>query len=646
MAFVAALVTGPGAPAAPPGPSWPIAFSVELREPPRGQWERLSPSPDRWRALEAEQHAHFDLVFRSKLLFRADGTIDETVERARLFLTEAGVHQAGNSAFWFDAFDTRATLEHAHTLLPDGRAVAVARKDIVVDPEIDDDVFSGDVEVVLPFRALAPKAISVARISYRHDPQRKPVPWSAIYFPETFVPLERFEVVVEWEVEGVKPEWKTNHPRLVERSLGPRSVSLSLDRAPGLKGDPQRETDDDLLPQLVVAQRSSWRELSSSLAALYEKKASGGALIKQTVAEILGPEDSPRDKAAKIQRFVTGKIRYVGFERGADGVVPRDSQITLERRFGDCKDMTTLFVDLARVAGLEAFPVLTATTRERTSGLLVPSAGYFDHMIACVKIPEERCVDLTATSAEPLTLPSPLAASVRLDLTSGGAEGPTNLPAPQIAWSVRVDIDSEIALDGSVVERGRRSYEGTAAAVQRSQVAGKTREEQLEWARKGLRAAFGETPEPELEIENATESGKPFAVAWRFVRPKVAPLEVPGEWAHYDAFLGFVAQDLRTENKHHASPTSGLRYQGRNRYHLPPNVAPRLWGPAVHYASEFGKLDRVYSADDGVVTVETVLEVPRGRIEVGDLGRFNRFLTAAGGDSRHWFGLAPVGSPR
>jgi transglutaminase-like putative cysteine protease len=610
-----------------------------LSAPSKGDYGRLLPSPERQQLLADERYASHDLLYRARLRFRSDGTIRETIERARYFRTEAGVQSAGNFKFWFDAFDTRSSLELGHTLLPDERSIPIAHKDVVVSSGDENDVFSGEVSVSLPFQALEPGAITLARMSFEHDPRLKPVPWSAIYAPETFTPLERFEVVVEWDDEKVAPRWSTTHPRLVETGLGAKSVSFVLERASGVDDDPDRLSDDDVLSSLVIAQPTTWREMTKKLATEYWKRAEGGPLARKLLGEILQPEDTPRDKAAKIQRFVSSQIRYVGFERGSEGVIPRPSELTLQRRFGDCKDMTVLFVDLARLAGLQAYPVLVSSTREDTREILLPSTGYFDHLIACVRLPEERCVDLTASSSRPLELPGSLDGSVRLDLPADGADRPRTLPAPAIGWRVNIEITRKIQPDGSVVEYGMRRYEGSSAASIRSTLVDLSREELIDWAKSTFEDAYGDRLRPKLRVQNVDDVEKPLEVVWEVNKPTNGAVEAGGEFEDADGFLLKLRDELENRNRSHTHPTNGLSYTARTRYVLPAGFVPKAWGPSLEYSCNYGSLKRSYAIEGDSVIVNTKFEVPRQRIPIEQSKRFNRFIERAAGDSRQWFGI-------
>ncbi len=64
---------------------------------------------------------------------------------------------------------------------------------------------------------------------------------------------------------------------------------------------------------------------------------------------------SPSDKARNIYKWVQSNIKYVAFEEGMEGFVPRKPGLVCDRRFGDCKDMACLLTTLLQMAGIDAY---------------------------------------------------------------------------------------------------------------------------------------------------------------------------------------------------------------------------------------------------------------------------------------------------
>lgn len=90
-------------------------------------------------------------------------------------------------------------------------------------------------------------------------------------------------------------------------------------------------------------------------------------------------------RAESVFAFVRDRIRYVAMFSGLGAFQPHAPAATWRSGFGDCKDMTTLTVALMRQHGLEAVPVLVATTNIARVDPRVPSAIAFNHAIVGVR---------------------------------------------------------------------------------------------------------------------------------------------------------------------------------------------------------------------------------------------------------------------
>jgi hypothetical protein len=107
----------------------------------------------------------------------------------------------------------------------------------------------------------------------------------------------------------------------------------------------------------------------------FEVKQVFGTLFPKGVAGI-----SDREKATRIYKYITGNIHYssVSFRQGA--YVPQKASVTINTRLGDCKDLSSLFVALAKLSGLKANLVLVSTRENGQRSMELPSVE-FNHCI-------------------------------------------------------------------------------------------------------------------------------------------------------------------------------------------------------------------------------------------------------------------------
>ncbi|HEY9000113.1 MAG TPA: DUF3857 domain-containing protein [Mucilaginibacter sp.] len=77
--------------------------------------------------------------------------------------------------------------------------------------------------------------------------------------------------------------------------------------------------------------------------------------LKHIVDTLTTNLSTPESKARSIYSWVQHHIKYVAFEDGMGGFVPRDAGLVCSRRFGDCKDMASILTEMLNAAGVPAY---------------------------------------------------------------------------------------------------------------------------------------------------------------------------------------------------------------------------------------------------------------------------------------------------
>ena len=118
-----------------------------------------------------------------------------------------------------------------------------------------------------------------------------------------------------------------------------------------------------------------------------------------TVDSIVLNRESELEKVEAIYNWVKRKIKYIAFEDNMEGFIPRDPQLVYDRRFGDCKDMSSLIVKMLDVAGIKG-NFAWVGTRSLPYKYSESCGTYIDnHMIAMYFEPnEEKYYYLDATN--------------------------------------------------------------------------------------------------------------------------------------------------------------------------------------------------------------------------------------------------------
>lgn len=108
--------------------------------------------------------------------------------------------------------------------------------------------------------------------------------------------------------------------------------------------------------------------------------------LKQLAQQISEGATTEREKAQKVYAWVQRNIRYVAFEDGLGGFVPREAADVLNKKYGDCKDMTSLQLALLQQLGINAYWTWIGTRDRPYSYAEVPAPLADNHMIATIQL--------------------------------------------------------------------------------------------------------------------------------------------------------------------------------------------------------------------------------------------------------------------
>ncbi len=76
--------------------------------------------------------------------------------------------------------------------------------------------------------------------------------------------------------------------------------------------------------------------------------------LKELTREIVNEDDTEIEKIRKIFYWVQQNVKYIAFEQGMRGFIPNPPGDVLDKRYGDCKDMSCLLVGLLNTEGIPA----------------------------------------------------------------------------------------------------------------------------------------------------------------------------------------------------------------------------------------------------------------------------------------------------
>lgn len=108
--------------------------------------------------------------------------------------------------------------------------------------------------------------------------------------------------------------------------------------------------------------------------------------VNTAVAEITAGATTPRQKAARIYKWVQDNLHYVAFEDSLEGFIPRQAADVYKRKFGDCKDMASILVAMCRKVGIDAYFTWIGTRSKPYTYEETPLPIVDNHMICAARI--------------------------------------------------------------------------------------------------------------------------------------------------------------------------------------------------------------------------------------------------------------------
>ncbi len=121
------------------------------------------------------------------------------------------------------------------------------------------------------------------------------------------------------------------------------------------------------------------------VAAAYEREAARRAQVTERIralaSEITKDRGPPRERAEKLYAWTTKEISFAGNCLTGGDVVPRDTDLILNMKMGDCKDHATLMQALLAAQGIASTQVLVNAGGPGYEVPEIPCWQAFDHVI-------------------------------------------------------------------------------------------------------------------------------------------------------------------------------------------------------------------------------------------------------------------------
>lgn len=136
--------------------------------------------------------------------------------------------------------------------------------------------------------------------------------------------------------------------------------------------------------QKVLPDLNSLHEFFNTL--LAKKEVKDEKQLKLKVDSLIKDKTTEYEKVKAIYYWVKDNIKYIAFESGYEGYVPRAAADVYEKRYGDCKDMANIVHTMAKLAGINNVYLAWIGSRDLPySSKDIHTPQLYNHMIAIYK---------------------------------------------------------------------------------------------------------------------------------------------------------------------------------------------------------------------------------------------------------------------
>jgi transglutaminase-like putative cysteine protease/Flp pilus assembly protein TadD len=277
-----------------------------------------------------------------------------------------------------------------------------------------------------PLPAVAPGSVVEQEIVVREStPYFSAGALGRYFFGRVSVPVHHSRLAIETPsavplhyVAELLPELQ---PQKTESDGRARIVFERGAMDPLVTADSNLPSDVPAYPFITFSTGTSWERVAEDYATVVDGQIKNSD-VKAVVEKLTLGKQTQFERIQAISGYLDKQIRYTGVEFGEAAIVPHSPTETLVRKYGDCKDKSTLLVAMLRAAGIPAYIALLNAGARMDVPAELPGMSLFDHAIVYVPVNPELWIDATDEFARPGQLPTAdqgrLALVVRPETTS------------------------------------------------------------------------------------------------------------------------------------------------------------------------------------------------------------------------------------
>ena len=366
------------------------------------EWSFVDPQTVRSAAAEitAEKYPNSDAATveaKSVRDYQADGTGECQDETFTKVLTEKGKRENRELSFAFMLPYQTVEVTKLEVLKPDGSAVpvdvAANSKESIDDSQMDENIYDKNSKILrvnIPQLEIGDVVHSIARTIIHRSIMPNEYDEANVFEGTSYIRHQSYEVHAPASLPlksiGLRDEVKGTMSASTQTNGDSVVYHWEVSNVPRMFDEPSMPPYDQVLQRLFVSTTPTWQDVSKWYWNLSKPHLDMTTPeMKQEVDRLTKNATSDLEKVKAIFHYVSNNIHYEGLttETNRPGFEPHDVCITFDKKYGVCRDKAGLLVEMLRLAGFKAYPVLINIGAKRD--IQVPQPD-FNHAITCVEL--------------------------------------------------------------------------------------------------------------------------------------------------------------------------------------------------------------------------------------------------------------------
>ena len=349
--------------------------------------------------------------------------------------------------------------------------------------------------------------------------------------------------------------------------------------------------------------------------------------LKNLALELTKNETNDSDKIKNIFYWVKNNIKYIAFENGYEGFIPREASFVLERKFGDCKDMASIISSMATLAGVKNVNIAWIGTRTipySYAELATPSVD--NHMIAVFKEGPEY-VFLDATDKETkYGIPTAFIQGKEAMLSENGTYKIIKVPiVPPEKNEIKEEIQLTI-LNNKLVGKGKIMMHGFNRSHTLASIGDASNKTRFEMIKELVLKGNNKFNLKEYSEENLQERDKPYGIAFNFDLENY--IVTVDKEIYINLFLDKIYDKMSIEKERTSKYEFEYLTYFNTKYELeiPQNCTVKYLPKNFTLDNELLKADFVYEMQNNTVTLNIQLKVKKILLDTIDFKLWNETI--------------------